>query len=75
MEIPYLLYSKLMNRVGVIWSFSLQFKGREDKKEKKENLVLILSLCWVTNRMVIFNKNIEIFMPEGLRFVEALELW
>lgn len=34
MEIPYLLYFKLMNRVSVIRSFSLQFKGQEDKKRK-----------------------------------------
>lgn len=72
MEIPHLLYSKLMNRVSVIRIFFLQFKGQEDKR--KENLLIILSLCCVTTRMVIFNKEIEIFMPEGLRFVEAVEL-
>lgn len=73
MEIPHLLYSKLMNGVSVIRSFFLQFKGQGDKR--KENLLFILSLCCVTTRMVIFNKEIEIFMPEGLRFVEAVELW
>lgn len=35
MEMPYLLYSKLMNRVSVIKSFSLQFKGQEDKKKER----------------------------------------
>lgn len=74
-KIPNLLYSKVMNRLVPSESFSSNLKNNRGKKKKeRKKQLFILPPRRVSTGIVIFNKKIQIFMPEGLRFVETQEL-